>query len=131
MKITLLEVIRGADAWKRLLAANSANPAPASDADYCLARIRFEYFARGTPGTCVHVLRPNQFTAYSADGVEYEHPQVTVPNPVLAGSLKAGESREGWVAFLIPKRDTKPLMNYSADIGAGTLHGGSGWFQLR
>ena len=130
MKITLLEVTRGDDAWKRLQAASDANTPADSGFEFILARLKFEYHARGLPGLCVHKLLPEQFIACSLDGIDYPAAKVTLPKPEMQGELKSGESLEGWVAFLVPKTDQKPLLSYSADAGGAVLHGGGKWFQL-
>ncbi len=130
MKITLLEVVRGEVAWRRLKEASDSNKPADAGFEYILARVKFEYFARGTPGLCVHKLSEQQFTAFSADGNEYKASQVVPPKPAISASLHSGDSAEGWVAFLVSQQDKRPLMTYSADAGAAILHGGGKWFQL-
>jgi hypothetical protein len=131
MKITLLEVIRGEQAWKRIQAASSANKPAESGTEYLLARIKYEYFARGVPGLCIHPLAPEEFTAYSAKGEDYQAVSIVPPKPELRKGLKSGESFEGWVAFAVAKEDKAPLMFYSADSGGAVQHGGGKWFLLR
>ena len=131
MKITLLEVIRGEEAWKRIKDAGNSNKPPAPDKEYILARIRFEYYARGTPGLCIHQLDPDQFVAYSANGDDYKAASVVPPKPNMRKELKSGESHEGWIVFEVAKEDKEPLMNYSADAGGAVQHGGGKWFLLR
>ncbi len=131
MKITLLEVLRGEEAWKRIREASSSNQPAKSGMEYLLARIRFEYNARGTPGTCIHQLAPKEFTAYSSKGEDYEATSVVPPKPELRKDLKSGEAAEGWVVFAVPKEDQAPLMLYSADDSGGAVeHGGGKWFLL-
>lgn len=130
MKIALLEVLRGDEAWKRLKEASSSNKPADPGFDYVLARVKFEYFARGSPGLCIHKLLPEQFTAFSRDGLDYKTISVTLPKPEMRGELRSGESIEGWVAFAVPQEDKEPIMNYSADVGAAVLHGGGKWFKL-
>jgi hypothetical protein len=130
MNITLLEVLRGEDAWKRLQTASGANKPVDSEFEYILARVKFEYSARGTPGQCVHKLLPEQFTACSREAVDYQAADVAVPQPEMRGEVRSGESLEGWIAFIVPKTDKTPLLNYSADAGGAVLHGGSKWFKL-
>jgi hypothetical protein len=130
MKITLLEVIRGDNAWKRLSKAGNANKPAGSDFEYILARIRFEYYARGKPGLCVHKLLPEQFTACSTEGEDYPKADVILPKPELRGDMSSGETLEGWIALLVPITDKKPILYYSADAGGAVLHGGSMWFRL-
>jgi hypothetical protein len=131
MKITLLEVIRGEEAWKRIREASSANKPAESGMEYLLARIKYEYSARGTPGTCIHQLSPKEFTAYSAKGEDYETVSAVPPKPELRKGLKSGEAAEGWLVFAVPKEDKAPLMLYSADDSGGAVeHGGGKWFLL-
>jgi hypothetical protein len=131
IKITLLEVIRGEQALKRLREAGSSNKPPEAGTEYILARIRYEYFARGVPGTCIHPLAPEEFTAYSRNGEDYKAVSVVPPKPELRKGLKSGESFEGWLVFAVPREDKTPLMLYSADSGGAVEHGGGKWFLLR
>jgi len=131
MKITLVEVARGEEAWKRIREANPSNKPADPGFDYALARVKFEYTARGTPGLCIHQLSPDQFTAYSANGDEYKAAVVVPPKPEMRKGLKSGEILEGWLAFMISQQDQAPLMSYSADSGGAIMHGGGKWFLLR
>jgi hypothetical protein len=83
IKITLLEVIRGEQAWKRIQASASPNRPADPGTEYLPARIRYEYFARGVPGTCVHPLAPEEFTAYPKNGEDYKAVSVAPPKPEL------------------------------------------------
>ena len=130
MKITRLEVIRGNKAWDILQKASSSNKPADSGFEYILARINFEYSARGKPGTCVHKLTPEQFTACSLDGEDYPHASVILPEPVMQGNLSSGDSIDGWIALLVPVKEDNPLLYYSADAGKAVLHGGNIWFKL-
>jgi hypothetical protein len=131
MKIKLVEAVRGEEAWKRLKEASPTNKPPDPGLEYILARIRFEYYARGIPGTCIHSLSPDQFTAYSHGGEDYKNPVVVPPKPELRKDLKSGDIFEGWVAFQISKQDKSPLMSYSAESGGAVSHGGEKWFSLK
>jgi hypothetical protein len=131
MKITLLEVVRGEEAWKRIKEANDANKPAEPGFEYGLARIKFGYYARGNPGLCIHPLRPSQFTAYASSGDDYRSPTVVGPKPELRKDLKSGDVFEGWVVFQIPIKDKSPLMAFAADSGGAVDHGGSKWFLLK
>jgi hypothetical protein len=131
MKISLLEVIRGEEAWKRLREASASNKPADPGSEYVLARVRFVYKARGLPGLCVHPLLPEQFTAYSAGGEDYKPTAVVPPKPELRKDLKSGESFEGWIVFMVDQQDKAPLMSYSAGTGGAVEHGGDKWFVLK
>ncbi len=130
VKITLAEVFRGDEAWKRIKDAGRTNKPASPGFDYALARFRFEYHARGIPGTCIHPLSASQFTAYSSAGEDYPNPAVVAPKPELRKNLKSGDIFEGWVVFMIPQQDKAPLVSYSADAGGAVMHGGGKWFRL-
>jgi hypothetical protein len=131
MKITLLEVMRGEEAWNRIAKASASNKPADAGFEYILARVRFEYKARGTPGLCVHQLVPDQFTAFSAEGNDYRSVSVVTPQPAMRKDLKSGEAFEGWLVFMVGKQDKAPLMFYSADKGGAISHGGGKWFLLQ
>lgn len=128
--ISLLEIVRGEKAWERIKEASASNESPKGGFEYILAHIRFEYFARGTPGDCGHELKEEQFTAVSTDGKVYKTPSVVPPNPRLNGMLRSGDSLEGWVAFSVPQGESKPLMSFAVKVGGAVEHGGNIWFQL-
>lgn len=130
MNLTLLEVVRGDEAWEQLREASDTNKPADPGFDYVLARVKFEYYARGTPGLCVHEVTPQQFTAFSADGVDYPAANVSPPKPEMRGELSSGEFLEGWIAVLVPQADQKPMLSYSADEGGAVMHGGGKWFKL-
>ena len=130
MKITLLEVKRGDEAWKQLWEASPLNKPADEGFEYILARIRFEYYARVKPGLCVHKLSPGQFIACSSDGDEYPFADVALPAPKMQADMKSGDTREGWIALLAPKSDKTPLLYYTADAGRAVVHGGNIWFRL-
>jgi hypothetical protein len=132
-RIFLLEVVRGEKAWQRIKAAGSSNTPPKGDLEYVLARMRFEMSAR-TPGSKSYQIRSGQtgqFLAFSAEGQPYEAPALALPKPELEGTLRSGESIEGWLAFAVPKSEGKPLMNFDPASGAARGQGKLIWFRLQ
>jgi len=121
VKITILEVLRGNEAWARLQEASASNK-PAKDGyEYILARIRFEFYSKGTPGNKVYTMKRDDFKVYSKDNQAYEAPSVWPPKPELIGKIfRSGDSYEGWVPFLVAQEDEKPLMFFFGGI----------WFEL-
>ena len=130
-KITVLEVLRGEKAREIVKRANAADPVPKSGFDYLLARVRFEFAARTSLAHHSYDVDVSQFRATSRDGRDFSVPVVvTPPTPVLKGTLKSGDSLEGWLAFSVPRSVPKPLMVFHEDVG-DVSHVGSGtWFEL-
>lgn len=129
-KITLLETVRGEQAWKLITAVEASAEAPKDGWEYVIARVRFEYEARSRPGDCAHKLKEQEFVAFSPDGRAYPATLVPPPKPRLNGTVQSGDSLEGWVAFSVPRVDASVLMSFSTKEGGGLVHGGNAWFRL-
>lgn len=130
VKITLQELERGEQAWHLIKAAGKTNQPPQQGYDYVLARVKFDYEARGRPGNCVHTVKRSHFTALSMQGEIYPVPEVTVPQPALSGPMHSGETLDGWLAFEVATDDKTPLMTFSVDDAGAVQHGGKLWFKL-
>jgi hypothetical protein len=116
-KITVIEALRGDSAWVLLEKQHASNRKPGSGYEYVLARIRFEFAARGKPGDKIYDLREDQFVAFSSDGSTQYPPSNTVPpKPRLSGTLHSGDSAEGWIVFIVARNDPKPLTAFRADV---------------
>ncbi len=121
VKIVVLEVLRGETATALLKRSGISNAVPPNGFDYLLARIQFDYTARGAPGDKPWEFASGQFSAFSGDGKPYAAPSIIAPEPRLDGSLRSGDSRQGWMTFAVAKEDRKPVMVFSP---------GSIWFRL-
>ena len=121
IRITVLEILRGEKSVDLIKKASVSNAPAQNGFEYVVARIRFEYSARGAPGDKTWELSGEQFNAFSDDGKLYENPSIVPPEPRLSGVLRSGDSQQGWVAFEVAKHDKKPVMTFSP---------GSIWFQL-
>jgi len=125
-KITIVQVVRGEKAWEMLRAISSSNPLPKAGFEYLLARVRFEFSARTSPSHYNYTIDENQFTAMSADGEAYPTASIAEqPIPHLHGTLKPGDSLEGWITFIVPHVNRQPLMLFRANVGS-VIHEGSG-----
>ncbi len=116
-RITVIEVVRGERAWDLLKKQDASNKEPDSGFEFVLARIRFEFMAKGKPGDKVYDLREDQFTAFSSDGsTQYPAANAIPPKPRLTGTLHSGDSMEGWVALIVARNDLKPFTAFRADV---------------
>ena len=122
VKITVLEIARAERAWELIREASGSNRQPESDFDYVLIRIKFDYHAReGTAKDKAYELKKDELIAASSEGKWYKIPEIVLPKPELKTRLDSGESSEGWIAFLVPHVDNKPLMFFQR---------GGIWFEL-
>jgi hypothetical protein len=137
LEITLLEVVRGKEAWNRTEGEGVSDKLPKPGFEYVLVHIRFGFFSKARGFGHAHEayrIGEGSFSATSADGkTQYEIPSVTrQPQPQLVGlSFLIGESREGWIIFQVPETEKRPLLSFHRDY-AENVYGvwGSVWFQL-
>jgi hypothetical protein len=126
VRLTLLEVIRGTEAWQRCQAANMFNDPPKAGFEYILVKVRFDYLSGYTPDA-IFDISPVWFHAISGKGQEYEFSffDANPPDPITT-SLYAGASHEGWINFSIALDDASPLMTFGRNSdGTGGI-----WFKL-
>jgi hypothetical protein len=122
-EVTLLEVIRGTQAWQRVQQANLYNePAPEGQ-EYLLARIRFKLTDAPSPDM-QYALWSGAFTAVSQDGRDYPFSLALPPGPPIDASLYPGASHEGWEVFQVSADDEQPLLAFGRAFD-GT--GGAWW----
>lgn len=122
--ITVLQVVRGKEAWDLIKAANASNQSPPAGFEYLLARIAFEMKAFLKPGNKTFELaRMKQFVVLTADGDEQDPPSVIPPEPKLHRMVRADEPAEGWIVFLVEEENSKPVMFFDPAAG-GAMGGG-------
>jgi hypothetical protein len=130
--ITVLETVRGKEAMARLKAASVSNAPPKAGFEYLLARVKFEIQGRAVSDNRAFDLgsSPLQWVAYSADIAEYPGVSVTVPKPALTGAVRPGQAVEGWIAFAVEQKESKPIMAFDPDSGGATGRGKTVFFKL-
>jgi len=129
--ITLLEILRGPKAWKLLKKASDSNKKPDEGYEYILARISYKMKARGAPGDKTFDLdSPLQFTAFSNDFEEYDAPTVVLPEPKLKRIVSADQYAEGWIALVVKKQDSRPLLMFDPSSGGAWSRGKFSFFKL-
>jgi hypothetical protein len=131
--ITVLETARGNAAMEKLKAVDAAVKAPAAGFEYVLARVKFDLKGRYVSDNLSLELgsEPLQWVALSgADLTEYDHVSAAPPKPALVGRVKPGSSMEGWIAFAVLQKDSKPVMVFDPDTGGATGRGKTLFFKL-
>lgn len=125
--ISLLEVIRGAEAWQLIREANEMwNDPPQSGYEYLLVKLHFAY-VEGPDQDTTYDIYGDGFTAVSAMGLEYDDADIIiVPEPELRVTLYPGASYEGWAVYRVEEHDLHPLLTFGRDYyGRGGI-----WFKL-
>ena len=135
LEISVLEILRGQEAWDRVQAQGVTDDHPSSGFEYLLVRIGFGYYRRGRGfGETPYILMDGQFAAMSSDGKTcYEIPfKFKQPEPGLVGeSFVPGDSREGWILLQVPEDEKQPHLRFNREYMEG-VYGiwGYVWFML-
>jgi hypothetical protein len=130
--ITVLETVRGKDAWDRLKAASPDNKMAPEGHEFVLARVKFEFKGRYVSDTIPFDVGndPLQWVALTSELTEYPKVSISAPKPALVGRIKPGDSLEGWVGFAVSQKDSKPVMVFDPDTGGATGRGKTLFFKL-
>jgi len=129
--ITILEVVRGADAWKLIKKADPSSKKPDKGYEYTMIRISFKMIARVLPGKGTFDLDwPLQLTTFSEDFEEYTSPDVVTPEPVFKRTVIADEYAEGWIVRVVKKEDKRPLLLFDPASGGAWARGKIRFFKL-
>lgn len=105
---TVLEVLRGDEAWQRVRAANQFNDAPGPDNEYIMARVAVQF---NGPGTGILELNESDIELVS-QGRIYDWFSVSDAcclDPSFDFELLPGAYAEGWFAWPIPP-DPKAML---------------------
>lgn len=124
INMTVTEVIRGADAWTKILNANQFNSPAPEGYEYVLVKIKATVVSNEKDGSID--FGDFYFSAFSADNTEYKRASVVEPEPQFSGSVYAGGTLEGYLAFAVKTTDASPKISF------GTNYDGTGgiWFSL-
>lgn len=123
-EICVKQIIRGAEAGKKIKAADKGNLTPREDQEYILAQIAVK--SADIPAGKSVKLSEEVFGLYSETDMEYGPITVVAPTPRFNGTLKSGSILEGWACFLVDKTDANPKIGYQvSDEGAAQA-----WFRL-
>lgn len=104
--ITVLDAVRGDEAWKQILAANRYNDLPAPGMEYVLVRVRARYIR--SDETLARI-DSSWFKIIGAANVLHDAPAIVEPTPALEARLFSGGEAEGWIVMQA-RRDEADLL---------------------
>jgi hypothetical protein len=103
--VTILETMRGDDAWQEIHLVNANNPPAPEGQEYLLVKMRVVDNGSSEEADSIglHVTGDGRVVHFSFDS------GVVSPEPALETDLAGGETSEGWEAYLI-RQDESNLM---------------------
>ncbi|KPK88556.1 MAG: hypothetical protein AMJ94_14735 [Deltaproteobacteria bacterium SM23_61] len=137
LEITVLEVVRGKEAWDRIRAEGTFQDDFKAGFEPCLIRIKFGYFKKGRGfghNKSPYEIPDDAFRALSQDGeTEYPIPSSPEqPRPRLSKTpFISGDIKEGWILLQVPEGEERPLLTFKRDYRENAYgFWGPVWFQL-
>lgn len=122
--VRVMEVVRGADAWKIIKDSNMFNDEAEAGYEYIIAKVAFSLLSTQTD--IAISATSYDFDFYSGNNEEYDSPYVVVDN-ALSTNLYAGGNAEGYIVGKVRVDDANPKVAYGLDYnGAGGI-----WFALQ
>lgn len=119
LTVRTTDILRGDSAWEKLKNITGNQPAP-EGYEYILLKVKItlerEAPYTGNNGIFDYILKPTDFTAYSADESHYDYTQnVKSPEPQMYFEMKNGGTTEGWVVVMVDRNDTAPYLLFTKD----------------
>ncbi len=109
-QIRVLDVIRGEEAYKRILEANQFNRQPPEGMEYLMAYVEAAYFGDEDSLGQIDALT---FESFGERGERYDTPSVVDPIPALDYELYPGGRTTGWVVVLAGVDEGGMVLVYS------------------
>lgn len=117
LEVTVLNSIRGEEAWRLLVGENQFNPVAPAGKEYILNRLKCKIVAPENP-TAIAKFSEFDFNYYSKEGNPYERVTVIAPDR-LGSELEVNVEKEGYLYSLIESGDV-PVINYQSNLFLAT-----------
>lgn len=115
-QVTLLEVVRGDEAWTMVQEANRFNDPPEEGMEYIAVKVHVRYISTVDESA---QMDGSYFKTTGSASVLYDWPSVVEPSPELSITLFPGGEYEGWVILQAAQDETdliavfEPLLDFS------------------
>ena len=109
-EISVVEVIRGAEAWNMALAANQFNSPPEDGFEYVAVKV---YVHNIDTEDVARNINNSDFNTIGSNGVLYDVPSIVDPEPALDITLFPDGEYEGWMILTVAVGETELRLVYN------------------
>jgi len=109
-RVEILEVVRGAEAWEMMQAANRFNDAPYEGVEYLLVKLRV---TSTHDDADEHEIYVTDFQVTGEARLSYFGSGQVPPKPILDYKIRSGETVEGWASYFITQGEGNLLLMFS------------------
>ncbi len=113
-KLTLSNLVRGAEAAAQIAAASDQNAAPPADIDYVL----FQVNATNAGQESIWI-DFDDFAMVGAAGIVHRSLELMPPDPMLRATVEPGASTSGWVPGAIETSESAPVIVFDPRVLSG------------
>ncbi|MBE2221140.1 MAG: hypothetical protein IAF02_06345 [Anaerolineae bacterium] len=111
-QIIVLDVVKGEDAWARILETNQFNDPPEAGMEYIMIKLAARYIGLADEGENISY---SPFTIRTISGNEFDPASVVEPEPALDYNLYPGGEAEGWIVLAVPEEMKDFMLFFSPD----------------
>ncbi len=115
-EMSVVEVIRGPEAWNMVLAANQFNDPPADGFEYVAIKVYVHNIGTKDEATDINKY---SFNTTGSAGILHDVPSVVEPEPALSVSLYPGGEFEGWIIMLAAVNETDLILIFEPWLDFG------------
>jgi hypothetical protein len=113
-KLTLSDLVRGADAAAQIAAVTDQNAPPVDGIDYLLFQVNAV-----NAGQERIWIDYDDFAVFGASGIVRRSLELMPPDPMLQSAVEPGESTSGWVVGAIETDDPSPVILFDSRLLTG------------
>jgi hypothetical protein len=106
-EISVLDVVRGDEAWSMVKKDNSYSTPPAEGMEYIAVKIHLRSIGNVE---IAYIISRDDFHSTGSAGVLYAPPNVYAPDPSLDAALFPGGENEGWEVVQVAKGETGVML---------------------
>lgn len=108
-EISVVETIRGVEAWNMAIAANQFNSPPMAGFEYIAVKV---YVHNINTDDVAQNISDSDFHTTGSNGVRYDTPSIVDPTPALDVTLYPDGSYEGWMILTVAVGETNIILIY-------------------
>lgn len=108
-ELTIVEVIRGTEAWNMVLSANQYNDPPEDGFEYVAIKVYAHNIGTEDKATDIDSY---SFNTTGSAGILHDVPSIVEPEPALSVSLYPGGEFEGWIIMQASVGETGLILIY-------------------
>lgn len=113
-KLTLSDLVRGAEAAAQITAVTDQNEAPNDGIDYLLFRVN-----ASNSGQERIWIDYDDFAVFGSSGIVRRSLELMPPDPMLQAAVEPGQSTSGWVVGAIESDDMAPIILFDSRLLTG------------